>query len=325
MSMVTRCPSCRTLFRVTPQQLQARDGWVRCGRCMTVFDGFATLAILPESTPGGGPAGAATQGPTVTVSAPGMPAPTPPQVQPAEGSTAAAASEAVPESSAPPGFEFEPIEPASSAVQKSKPAAAAPFESLQAAAHSEPRPAVPPLQTIKGDARFLQQARGTSRRSPRLWAIGSFLLLAVLGVQLVYVYRSELAARYPVMKPALGRLCELAGCTVPALQRPRLLSIEASDLQSIDPARPGLIQVTATLRNNATHEVGYPAIDLVLTNTREHTLARRIVLPGEYLDRGRDPGMGIPPKGEITIRFHVDTGDLGASGFRLDLLAAPLQ
>jgi predicted Zn finger-like uncharacterized protein len=46
--MVTRCPACETLFRVTPQQLQAHRGQVRCGRCMTVFDGFKALATLPD-------------------------------------------------------------------------------------------------------------------------------------------------------------------------------------------------------------------------------------------------------------------------------------
>ena len=48
MAIVTRCPACGTVFRVAPPQLQARDGAVRCGRCLTVFDGFKTLSNLPE-------------------------------------------------------------------------------------------------------------------------------------------------------------------------------------------------------------------------------------------------------------------------------------
>ena len=35
--MHTRCPECRTTFVVKPGQLQARDGLVRCGRCLTIF------------------------------------------------------------------------------------------------------------------------------------------------------------------------------------------------------------------------------------------------------------------------------------------------
>jgi predicted Zn finger-like uncharacterized protein len=36
--MHTRCPQCHTVFVVQPAQLAARDGLVRCGRCMTVFN-----------------------------------------------------------------------------------------------------------------------------------------------------------------------------------------------------------------------------------------------------------------------------------------------
>src|SRR5271163_1371678 len=42
----TRCPGCRTIFRVTPQQLALRAGQVRCGHCHTVFDGVAALLAL---------------------------------------------------------------------------------------------------------------------------------------------------------------------------------------------------------------------------------------------------------------------------------------
>ncbi|HEX4884617.1 MAG TPA: zinc-ribbon and DUF3426 domain-containing protein [Casimicrobiaceae bacterium] len=48
----TRCPGCRTVFRVTPAQLALREGQVRCGHCRTVFDGTANLIRLSTgSTP----------------------------------------------------------------------------------------------------------------------------------------------------------------------------------------------------------------------------------------------------------------------------------
>jgi predicted Zn finger-like uncharacterized protein len=43
VSLVTRCPSCATAFRVQPGQLSAHKGQVRCGKCSTVFDGIAAL------------------------------------------------------------------------------------------------------------------------------------------------------------------------------------------------------------------------------------------------------------------------------------------
>lgn len=42
--MYTRCPHCATVYRVTPQQLQASSGQVKCGRCQAQFDAFASLA-----------------------------------------------------------------------------------------------------------------------------------------------------------------------------------------------------------------------------------------------------------------------------------------
>lgn len=35
--MLTRCPQCETVFRVGADQLAAREGLVRCGRCLKIF------------------------------------------------------------------------------------------------------------------------------------------------------------------------------------------------------------------------------------------------------------------------------------------------
>jgi predicted Zn finger-like uncharacterized protein len=51
MRMSTRCPACGTAFRVYPEQLAARDGQVRCGKCATIFDARSTLATEDEPEP----------------------------------------------------------------------------------------------------------------------------------------------------------------------------------------------------------------------------------------------------------------------------------
>ena len=38
MSQITRCPQCQTRFKVVDDQLRISDGWVRCGKCKSVFD-----------------------------------------------------------------------------------------------------------------------------------------------------------------------------------------------------------------------------------------------------------------------------------------------
>ncbi|WP_454723060.1 MULTISPECIES: DUF3426 domain-containing protein [Cupriavidus] len=56
--LVTRCPACRTAFRLVADQLRLRQGLVRCGQCDTVFDAREHLIELPapEAAPATGPA-----------------------------------------------------------------------------------------------------------------------------------------------------------------------------------------------------------------------------------------------------------------------------
>jgi len=53
--VLTRCPTCQTTFRVTAEQLKARQGRVRCGQCQAIFNALETLieeassSVPPES------------------------------------------------------------------------------------------------------------------------------------------------------------------------------------------------------------------------------------------------------------------------------------
>ena len=46
MTLVTRCPGCHTIFRLTGGQLHSHNGDVRCGQCKQVFNGFAALIAV---------------------------------------------------------------------------------------------------------------------------------------------------------------------------------------------------------------------------------------------------------------------------------------
>lgn len=50
----TLCPECGTTFRVTPEQLKAKQGRVRCGKCQHVFNAIETLheaLTAPQAIP----------------------------------------------------------------------------------------------------------------------------------------------------------------------------------------------------------------------------------------------------------------------------------
>ena len=187
----------------------------------------------------------------------------------------------------------------------------------------EPMPSVEDIDADNPFARPPAELRPAIPRRRLLIAAG--MLAVVLAAQAVFFYRSEVAALAPLAKQGLVWLCAQAGCAVRLPQRPQSILIEASDLQVIDPANPYRIQLTATLRNHAGYDVAYPALDLVLTNVNDHTLARRIFLPADYLGAGSDIDAGIAANAEMTVRLALETGNLGAAGFRLAVLAAPLH
>ena len=270
MSLITQCPKCGTRFRVSPEQLEARGGKVRCGLCLNIFDGREPLITTPDAPP-------------VTGQDTGA-------------------------------FRLEPVEPGAAAPEFP----AAPEHALEERDYG---PA--PEQLSFDDQVWIEEEHARRRRAAIGWGLGAMALFLVLGVHAAYVFRSELGARFPGLKPQLAGMCALLKCTVMPPQRPQLIAIEASDLQFKDAAQPSLIQLTATLRNHAGYDVGYPALDLVLTNQLEHTLARRIFLPADYLRSGRDATAGISANAEITVRLDLDTGTLNPAGYRLNLLAAP--
>jgi hypothetical protein len=94
-------------------------------------------------------------------------------------------------------------------------------------------------------------------------------------------------------------------------------------LQVVDKAQPHLVQLTATLRNRAAIDIGYPAFDLVLTDNREHALARRVIVPTDYLPGTNAAQSTIAANAEVTVRVDMDLSGLPAAGFRLNLTPAP--
>jgi predicted Zn finger-like uncharacterized protein len=307
MSLLTRCTHCHTVFRITAEQLQAHGGKVRCGRCLQIFDGMVALAPdAPEISQPDAPAPAGVVDPAAPVSAPAAALPEESvavQPEPVSHDTAADATAA-----AEPLPDLQPEAPAETPVS-----AAFEQEAEQIAKTAAENP-------------FIHEMPPAAPVPRRTWLAAASILLAVaLAVQAIFFYRGELAARHPLARQWLNAACVHAGCTVPLPRVTKAVLIEASDLQLVDPARPDRIQLTATLRNHAGHDVAYPALDLVLTNATDHTLARRIFLPADYLGKNRDPSAGLTANAELTVRLTLDTGSLGAAGFRLALLPAPLR
>jgi predicted Zn finger-like uncharacterized protein len=183
-----------------------------------------------------------------------------------------------------------------------------------------PQPKTPVVPALDPD--FLSDESALTRRRRRLWGGGALLLALLVIVQLIFLFRVGLAARYPAFKPVLTGACELFGCTVPLPQRPDKITIESSDLSATDAAHPDRVAVSVTLRNRGSVTMGYPALDLTLTDGQNRPVARRVFMPAQYLKPDQDAQAGIAPDAEVSVRLTLDISGLDASGFRMELLPA---
>ena len=281
----TRCPACKTIFRVTSQQLAMRDGQVRCGHCHTVFDGVAgLLSLAPRPVEEPELDEAALGPPTVTLRNAHALEPAPAPQDESEGAT-------------------EPPEDESEAELEGDDATRA------EAAYA---------------ARFSWQEKSARRRIPS-WVYASALpvLMLLLGGQALFHFRDAIAAHWPRTKPALASICAAAGCRLHALQEINGLSIESSDLQS-DPAHKGLLILSATIRNRVPYALAYPYLELTLSDVQRTTqqdviVVRRAFAPQEYVSGAADLENGIAGNSELNVKLFIDASATTQAGYQVYL------
>ena len=306
VSATTQCPTCNTRFKVSQEQLEVRQGLVRCGRCQSVFN--ATEYLQDDQA-----------GPQLDL--PVVPEPTQsafvetPIEEAVEITTEAAPVTheeldfSLPESpsSEPPDADRQDIEQHDAERRDAEPQEA-----------SEPITAAQKITFVDSPAaRSFEPARKRERRTWP-WIAGSLLLLIILLAQAAYFFRVELAANQPGLKSALISYCRLLQCTVPLPQKADTMSIESSDLEA-DPTQASVIALNALLRNHAPYTQAYPDLELTLTDAQDNPLARRTFLPAEYLKPGEDEKEGLAASRELSVKLNLDTTDLKPSGYRLFL------
>ncbi len=291
--MLSTCPECRTTFRVSQAQLDARRGLVRCGRCNAVFNAYDALLPELEAPPLG------EEGEAVV------------QTRVGGGDDDVGAAPATPSWSAPEGPASVPAEPEPSPAQ----------------AEAGP-PEAPPLRWIPSEGAETPESillselpvRRPSSGAPlrALWIVLLVPLGLLLPLQLAYFLRAEIAAWIPETRPYLEAACAPLGCTV-ALPRDReALRVEASSLET-DPESPASAQLRVAFSNRAGQAVAWPHIVLTLTDVGNVPVAQRVFAPKEYLPRQQADRPGLEAGGEYEAWLDLGLGGLTAAGYRVAL------
>lgn len=335
MDLYTRCSNCDTVFRVTTRHLEASGGQVRCGRCETVFDAFASLTAMP---PGEGNATADTEESRTSGSQAPVPFATSAPTEAAEVAHGDAAFPPAQSASARDGAVNAGQNEAASGVIKSgetpvtenKPAEIATSESGSGEGledvpepQSGPTPVAEHTEPVAGEAAAnlyeWEFKPAPKLASNRLWLSLSLLMLVGVLVQAGVVFRTEVLVNVPQAKPVYQQVCRWLSCEIGLPRLADQLNIDASDLQLVDQRKPNIVKLTALVRNRARVPVEYPAFELTLTNAREQVVARRVFMPGEYLADGIQQEEGLPGRQELAVNLYLDTGPLRAAGYRIYL------
>lgn len=318
------------MFRVVQDQLKVSEGWVRCGRCQTVFNAQESLFDLDNEAP---PPWQAPQEVT-------NPAPVADQDNNdladtasltrdgAEDAQASAIQDAEPQGST----YSEPIAPSSemaateeSVVPESDGHTGTHADAEYTLDDSAPNPAQarePALAALSdGDARpssvdteapaevtpaFLRQAQRSERwQQPpvrrMLWGLVALAAL-VLGTQVIYHFRQVIAAQHPGALPWLQGFCEITRCRIDTLQRITDVSIENTALTQSQVPAPTPDDAASAPAPEA------PAMRLAITLRNRGEWA--IAMPSIDLSlTGSD--------GELVARRSLSPADFGVSDARL--------
>lgn len=296
--LITTCVHCQSRFRVTPQQLNARQGQVRCGRCAKVFNGFQALERFPDDDTGA-------------------------RLLAAREAEERARGVEMPEVENLPDQDLRGIpEPAPPARPAPEPARRAARPAEPAARETAPRAARARMEEPAPEEAQMEDGEELTLEPPpyeppaRAWRFAAALALVVLALELAYAYRGPLAQRYPVLRPALESVCARIDCAVPYARDEALLKLEDSELLEV-PGKPNEIALGARVRNLASVAQEYPHLELTLTDITGQPAVRRVLRPTDYLGRPLRHGEVIPAGVEVALQLRLETPRIRATGYEL--------
>lgn len=279
MALATRCPSCGTRFRVASEQLRLRNGVVRCGECLHVFNAADRLDYVDANL-----------------------------VKLATITAVEAPANAEPEAESPREPEPE-TEPESQAPDLASQTPPTPPEH-----HPD---SLSDLLPHAGNPPSFIRAQSFHNRPRHRWAALAVLLLAsALLLQLAWWLHPVLIASSPRLKNTLDRVCASLPCRASLPQEAEYLAVVSSELQNV--SGTSALQLDVVIRNRSGRAMALPALEVTLTDTQDHLLGRRIFMPADYQDAlgsGYRSANGIGPDSDLPIHLVFTGPNSSTTGF----------
>lgn len=325
MSLITRCPACRTMFRVVPDQLRISNGWVRCGKCEEIFDAALQMQEVPASeVPAADSPDTVPYMPEPATAGAAQPRPKKGGRKKAAGTrVAGSVGDGAPEDAvrarvavADTAGQAEQGQPSEFRARADDASAALSARSASTAPVSVPASGGMPEETA-AELSFMRK-HGDSPWQ-RTWVrvvlviAGHFLLFA-LAVQVVVHERDRLVAMEPDLKPMVEVVCEQLGCVIRPLRQIDSVVIDSSAFSKV---KGDIYKLSMTLKNRSPIDLAMPMVELTLTDTLDQPLLRKVLKPEEL---GASSGvMAASSESQITLALSVQLNGMTerVAGYRL--------
>jgi len=141
----------------------------------------------------------------------------------------------------------------------------------------------------------------SQRRDWRPWAVIAGLAVLLL-LQILLSDRERLAADAR-WRPVVGAACAVLPCEVPAWREPAAFTLLRRDVRP-HPARPGVLHVSASFRNDAVWPQAWPVLVLTLSDIDGRRVGTRAFQPREYM-RGETLPQSIASGTEATVDMDI--------------------
>lgn len=280
--MQTQCPHCDTKFRVTQLQVEAADGYLRCGICKEVFNATEVVSQHEHQQP-------LLDETEADIQAEIQPIPLPEENESANT------------------FEL-PDELTSDSTQRGKKGSDSngnpddtqdddAFDLFDEDNNESLQHVVPE------NFRNSHSVKTSSSISTALWSLGSLLLTATLIVEYIWFNRDQFS-HIPELQSTLNQLCQQIECKNVSLRDPKQIELITRNVYS-HPNKKGALMINVTMKNNAKFAQPYPVMQVDFSDVRSGIVAARRFFPAEYLDSSSRKLPLIPPNTHADITLEI--------------------
>lgn len=288
--MQTQCPHCDTTFRVTEAQLQAADGFVRCGICNQVFNTVEVTGQHPTSL--------ADDTAIKDVSA-------------------EAAAEITPHSSSlvQQGDHDNPsIDMSDPNHFTPSPANTEPDKDTFDFFNEENNKSLP--HVVPDQFRDAYSPAMSALTSFSLWSIAIVLLSATLVLQYAWFNQDQLH-KTPQLQLAFDKLCQLVKCENISIRDPKKIELITRNVLS-HPTEKDALMINLTLKNNAAFAQPYPVMQIDFSDLQGNIVVARRFWPNEYLSN-EQPDL-LPANTESSISLEIQDPGKQAMTYEFNFL-----